>query len=87
MREPPQMWPPPRCRLTCHGQLPGCASEPPTMRSEGSGRPQSAMACSRGHHPPGVPTPEAQVTQDKIPPRTLLRFAPLNKEQRGPRHL
>lgn len=40
-REPPQIWLPPICRLTCQGQSSMTASEPPTIRSWEPTSPQS----------------------------------------------
>lgn len=41
MREPPQMWVSPMCRLTCQGQCPTAASWPPITRPEYTGRPHT----------------------------------------------
>lgn len=77
------MWPPFWCRLTCHGQLPGCASEPPTILVEDSGRPQSAVGYREGHIPSLSLTAEAQVTQDKAlsPTRLFARPLPQTKNK------
>lgn len=85
MREPPQMWPPPWCRLTCQGQVPGCASEPPTMRVEGSKRPQSATGSRGSQSPPQVPHSRSPGNSARSPVLHPFQFAPLNKEHRGPR--
>lgn len=76
MREPPQMCTPLWCRLTCHGQRPGCASEPPTILAEDSGRPQSAAGYREVISRPCPPPPRPRELRTKFRSSPHSRLPP-----------
>lgn len=88
MREPPQMWPPFWCRLTCHGHLPGCASEPPMILVEDSGRPQSAVGTMEiiSHPCPSPQRPRLLRTELHPQPASVCPLPTPNKKQSRSRH-